>query len=165
MKNFRFENTLLVFDFDGVFTDNHVYVDEHGREMVRCSRADSLGIAFLHEKNIPMLILSTEENPVVSARAAKMKIDAIQGCKDKAAFLQHYALDHMINLSSVLYVGNDINDLPIMRLVGFPVCPSDAHPEIKKIACLVLSHPGGSGAVRELCDILLELYDKTRSKL
>ena len=147
---------LLVFDFDGVFTDNHVYVDEQGREMVRCSRVDSLGVARLREKQLPMLILSTEENPVVSARAAKMGIKAVQGCKDKGAFLQRHVADHGIDFGAVVYVGNDINDLSAMRLVGFPVCPADAHPEVKRIARLTLANPGGCGAVRELCDILLE---------
>lgn len=151
--------TLLIFDFDGVFTDNHVYVDEQGREMVRCSRADGLGIALLRGKKIPMLILSTEENPVVSARAAKMKLEAVQGCQDKAAFLQRHAAAHALDLGAVLYVGNDVNDLPAMRLVGFPICPADAHPEVKETARLVLSRPGGSGAVRELCDLLLEQYN------
>jgi YrbI family 3-deoxy-D-manno-octulosonate 8-phosphate phosphatase len=146
---------LLVFDFDGVFTDNHVYVDEHGREMVRCSRADGWGVAMLREKKIPLLILSTEENPVVAARAAKMKIESVQGCGDKAAFLKRRAAERAVDLGAVLYVGNDVNDLPAMRLVGFPVCPSDAHPEVKEIARLVLSRPGGGGAVRELCDMLL----------
>jgi N-acylneuraminate cytidylyltransferase len=147
---------LLVFDFDGVFTDNHVYVDEQGVEMVRCSRADGLGVARLREKKLPMLILSTEENPVVSARAAKMEVEVVQGCKDKAAFLQRHAVDKAIDLNAVLYVGNDINDLSAMRVAGFPVCPADAHPEIKRIARLVLSNAGGRGAVRELCDLLLE---------
>jgi YrbI family 3-deoxy-D-manno-octulosonate 8-phosphate phosphatase len=147
---------LLVFDFDGVLTDNHVYVDELGRETVRCSRADSLGIARLQaRKNIPMLILSTEENPVVGARAAKMNIPAIQSCGDKAAFLKRHAEQKGFALESILYVGNDLNDLEAMRLVGYPVCPSDAHAAIREISRVILSCPGGSGAVRELCDMLL----------
>jgi len=149
---------LLVFDFDGVFTDNHVYVDEQGREMVRCSRADGLGVARLREKKVPMLILSTEENPVVAARAAKMKIETVQGCRDKAAFLQRHAAENGVDLGAVLFVGNDVNDLSAMRLVGCPVCPSDAHPQVKEISRLVLSRPGGDGAVRELCDMLLENF-------
>jgi YrbI family 3-deoxy-D-manno-octulosonate 8-phosphate phosphatase len=146
---------LVVFDFDGVFTDNHVYVDEQGRETVRCSRADGWGVARLREKNVPMLILSTEENPVVAARAAKMGIEAVQGCADKAAFLRRCAAGRGIEPETVIYVGNDLNDLPAMQLAGFPVCPADAHPDVKKIARLTLANSGGNGAVRELCDMLL----------
>ena len=102
---------LIVFDFDGVFTDNTVYVSEDGREMVRCSREDSLGINMLQARNLPMFILSTETNPVVAARAAKLKLKAFQGCGNKRQFLESYLNEHNLSSEDVIYMGNDLNDL------------------------------------------------------
>ena len=146
---------LVVFDFDGVFTDNFVYVDEEGREMVRCSRADSLGVTHLKTAGFRMLIVSTETNPVVSQRAAKLGLPAHQGCGDKACFLETYLHEEKINPGRVVYIGNDINDLNAMSLVGFPVCPADADERVKAMAALVLHNSGGRGAVRELSELLL----------
>lgn len=147
--------SLIVFDFDGVFTDNTVYIDEDGKESVRCSKADSLGIAMLREQGVSMCILSTETNPVVSIRGKKLSIPVFQGCGNKAAFLSAYLNEHDISFERVVYMGNDVNDLDAMSLVGVTVCPADAHPAIKAIASIVLSSNGGKGAVRELCDMLL----------
>ena len=146
---------LIVFDFDGVFTDNAVYVDENGKEMVRCLRRDGLGVAMLRDRGVPMLILSTEANPVVAARGRKLELEVFQGCKDKAAFLKKLMAERGINPAQAVYVGDDINDLAAMRLVGCRGCPSDAHPAIMDIADLRLTRPGGHGAVRELCDLVL----------
>lgn len=147
--------SLLVFDFDGVFTDNFVYVDEDGRESVRCSRADGLGISLLRKQGMNMCILSTEKNPVVAARGKKLELPVFQGCADKANFLKRYCEQENIPLSDVMYVGNDVNDTEAMELVGYSVCPADAHEQILKIAGLVLRNNGGCGAVRELCDYIL----------
>ena len=146
---------LIVFDFDGVFTDNTVYVDENGVESVRCSRADGLGLSMLRKRNVNMCILSTEKNPVVTARAHKLGITAFQGCEDKKKFLATYLLDKGLNPERVIYMGDDINDYEAMLIAGFRVCPNNAHMEIKKIVDIVLSKVGGHGAVRELCDLLM----------
>ncbi|MDR2350502.1 MAG: HAD hydrolase family protein [Deltaproteobacteria bacterium] len=153
---------LIVFDFDGVFTDNRVYVLEDGREMVCCSREDSLGIARLKKHQIPMMILSTEINPVVAARAKKLFLLLHQGCADKAAFLKKYLSEMDIPKNSVIFVGNDVNDLEAMRLAGFSACPVDAHPEIKNMASLTLTKRGGNGAIRELCDLIAREIEKPR---
>jgi len=147
---------LIVFDFDGVFTDNTVYVSEDGREMVRCSREDSLGINMLQAHNLPMFILSTETNPVVAARAEKLKLKTFQGCANKRQFLEDYLREHNLSDEEVIYMGNDLNDLEAMRLVGFAVCPFDAHETVKAHCSLVLSKKGGYGAVREFCEFVLE---------
>jgi N-acylneuraminate cytidylyltransferase len=152
---------LVVFDFDGVFTDNCVYVNEDGSESVRCSRADSLGIARLREKGVPMLILSTERNRVVAARAGKLRIPAIRGCRDKTLALRKYALKRKIDLRKTIYAGNDVNDAAAMELAGFSACPSDAYGKVKEIASLVLTKSGGQGVVRELCDMILAGMEKT----
>ena len=143
---------LLVFDFDGVFTDNLVRVDQHGHEAVFCSRADSLGVDMLRTAHVPMLILSTETNPVVTARANKLRIPVEQGCGNKAAFLAAYMQSKGIEPNNVIYMGNDVNDLAAMRLVGCIAAPGDAHPAVLNIAHVVTAALGGRGAVRELCE-------------
>jgi N-acylneuraminate cytidylyltransferase len=150
---------LIVFDFDGVFTDNLVYVFEDGREMVRCSREDSLGLDLLKKRGIPMMILSTETNPVVAARAKKLKIDLAQGQGDKASFLESYLAKNSIPPDQVVYLGNDINDLAAMALVGLTVCPADANEAVQAACHLVLTKSGGRGAVRELCDLVAAAVD------
>lgn len=147
---------LIVFDFDGVFTNNLVLTAQDGTESVFCSRGDGLGIDMLRSAAVPALILSTETNPVVHSRAAKLKIPVFQGCKDKALFLQNYLWEHKINPQQVVYMGNDINDLAAMKIVGTVVAPADAHPDVLAVANYITSAKGGCGAVRELCDYLLQ---------
>lgn len=149
---------LLIFDFDGVFTDNIVRVDQHGHEAVYCSRSDSLGVDMLRAAHIPMLILSTETSPVVRARADKMRIPVEQGCGDKAAFLAAFMREHTLTPHNVIYMGNDVNDLAAMRLAGYVAAPRDAHPAVLKIAHIVTAAPGGKGAVREICDRILAAH-------
>jgi len=146
---------LLVFDFDGVMTDNAVYIDQNGREMVRCHRGDGLGIAMLKEAGVPMCILSTETNPVVTARGIKLGIPVFQSCGHKKVFLENYFKEHDIDGRRVIYLGNDVNDIEAMRLVGFTAAPADAHLAVRQMVDLVLTRPGGHGAVREFCDFLL----------
>ncbi len=147
----------FVFDFDGVLTNNLVHLDHNGNELVSCNRGDGLGFDVLHKINKPTYILSTEKNPVVTARANKLKIPAIQGVKDKVAALQNLANEKNYNLNRVLYIGNDINDYNVMQLCGYPVCPGDSHTKIKEIASIVLKTSGGCGVVRELLEDVLEL--------
>jgi YrbI family 3-deoxy-D-manno-octulosonate 8-phosphate phosphatase len=147
---------LVVFDFDGVMTDNAVWVGEDGAEIVRCDRADGWGIARLREIGMPMLILSTETHPVVTARANKLAVPCLQGVADKAAALSDYLQAHRIDPDEVVFVGNDVNDLGCLELVGMPVAVADAHPAVAERAAHVLERRGGAGAVRELCELLLE---------
>ena len=157
MKNSRLsvqvkDIDLIVYDFDGVMTDNRVIVFQDGIEAVIVNRADGLGVDRFRDLGIPQLILSTETNPVVKARAAKLCLEVIASCKDKKIALKNYCAQNGYDLTRVLYVGNDLNDLEVMRIVGFPVAPADAHPEIKKIAKLTTVAKGGEGVVKELSD-------------
>jgi YrbI family 3-deoxy-D-manno-octulosonate 8-phosphate phosphatase len=145
----------LIFDFDGVFTSNTVYVDENGKETVRCSRSDGLGLEKLRKSNVPMVVISTEKNPVVSARCKKLKIDVIQGCDDKVEAALGWATKQSVDLSNVVFVGNDINDIPLMKEVGHPWCVSDAWQEVKDSCEVILKRKGGDGAVREACENFL----------
>ncbi len=147
--------SLVIFDFDGVMTDNHAWVDQDGRESVMVSRSDGMGISLLRKAGIEMAVLSTEPNPVVSARCQKLKLPVLQGIADKAAALRGLLDERGVDPARVVYLGNDVNDLPCFPLVGCAVVVADAHPAAKAQADLVLSKPGGQGAVRELCDLLL----------
>lgn len=147
---------LMVFDFDGVITDNRVWVDENGFERVAANRSDSLGVRLLSEAGLEMMILSMEVNKVVAARAKKMGIAALHGINDKVTTLRNLLKDRQIPAENVIYVGNDTNDLDCFRLVGYAVAVGDAQPEVKRAADLVLSQTGGHGAVREICDLILQ---------
>ncbi len=151
---------LVVFDFDGVFTDNKVYTAQDGTETVMCDRRDGLGVKMLREHGVPMFILSLETNPVVAARARKLQLDVEGGCEDKAEFLEQYLQEHDIGSENLIYMGNDLNDLEAMKLAGFSVAPADAHPRVVEIADLVVTATGGNGAVRELCEIIVETSEK-----
>jgi YrbI family 3-deoxy-D-manno-octulosonate 8-phosphate phosphatase len=149
---------LLVLDFDGVLTDNRVWTDEAGHEMVASSRSDSLIMSSVRQAGIEVVILSSEINPVVSARAKKMCVPALQGVGllDKAVVLRKLLAERKVEASRVVYVGNDINDLPCFELVGWGVAVADALPEVQRAADHVLEKTGGHGAVRELCDLLVK---------
>jgi len=147
---------LVVFDFDGVFTDNRVLVMEDGREAVVCNRGDGMGLTRLREHGVETLVLSTEVNPVVSARCHKLKMPFFQGLSNKAATLRQIAAERGVELERTIYVGNDLNDLECMNAVGFAVAPRDAAATVLDQADLVLSNKGGDGAVRELCDLILQ---------
>ena len=146
---------LIIFDFDGVMTDNRVLVFEDGREAVFCNRADGQGISLLRRDGLKMLILSTETNAVVTARAAKLGIDVVQSCSDKRAAVVEIMQQHRVTPDQVMFVGNDVNDLDAMKSVGWPVAPSDAHASVLAIARHVTKARGGEGVVREVADLVL----------
>jgi YrbI family 3-deoxy-D-manno-octulosonate 8-phosphate phosphatase len=143
---------LLVLDFDGVLTDNHVYVGEDGRESVRVSRADGLGLSVLAETGVEAVVLSSEVNPVVAARCGKLGIPCVQGVADKAGALERIVIARQLDWREVAYAGNDVNDLGCMALAGVPIAVADAVAPVLAKAQLVTSRPGGLGAVREICD-------------
>lgn len=146
---------LVVFDFDGVMTDNRVLVQQSGDEAVWCHRGDGMGIARLKDAAFDVVVLSTERNPVVTARCRKLQIEAIQSCDDKLTRLQQYANERHLSPQQIAYVGNDINDLSCLRWVGWPIAVADALPEVRAVAKWVTHLPGGGGAVREVADRLV----------
>lgn len=145
----------VVLDFDGTQTDDKVYVDSEGREMVAVHRGDGLGIAALRRSGLDLLILSTEQNPVVAARANKLKVPVLHGIDRKDIALKQWCDERGITPERVLYVGNDVNDLPCFGLVGWPVAVASAHDAVRAAARAVTTTPGGEGAIREIAAWLL----------
>jgi len=147
---------LCAMDFDGVMTDNRVLTDQEGREAVWANRGDGWGIARLKEAGVRVVVISTEKNPVVAARCRKLDIECVHGCADKLAALQAMAQQHTLDASQIAYIGNDVNDLACLGWVGAAFAVADAVPSVRAVAHYVTRAPGGFGAVRELCDLIIE---------
>lgn len=149
--------SLVVLDFDGVLTDNRVWVTESGEESVVCNRGDGMGLSMLRKSGVEVVVLSTERNPVVAARCKKLNLPCHQGIDDKRSALLRLITESKVDLADVVYIGNDINDLACICMVGCGIAVADAHPSVLKAADLILSHRGGQGAVREFCDRVLKV--------
>ena len=147
----------FVFDFDGVLTNNRVCLDQEGKELVCCSRADGLAFDVLRKLQKPTYILSTEKNPVVAARANKLKIKVLQGVGNKLDVLTDLVSKEGFKMDRILYVGNDLNDFYAMKYCGYTACPSDSHELIKELSTIKLNLCGGEGVVRELLENVLGL--------
>jgi 3-deoxy-D-manno-octulosonate 8-phosphate phosphatase (KDO 8-P phosphatase) len=144
----------IAFDFDGVFTDNLVYTSETGEETVSCWRSDGLGLSKIKEISIPIWVISTETNPVVSERCKKLGIDHIQGCNNKLESLKKLISKFGVTLAEVAYVGNDINDRQCLKQVCLPIVVADAHIDVLDLGQYITKASGGRGAVREVCDLI-----------
>jgi len=145
----------VIFDFDGVLTDNKVYVTEDGREMVCCNRGDGLAFEVFRKIGLPVFIVSKETNKVVGARAAKLNVPVFQAVSDKCEAVAVLARNEHLRLSDVLFVGNDLNDLDVMKTCGLSACPSDSHPRVREAATFVLQTKGGDGVAREVAERIL----------
>jgi N-acylneuraminate cytidylyltransferase len=148
---------LIICDFDGVITDNRVWVDQDGRETVAAYRSDSVRVRELRAIGIDVMILSSEPNRVVEARARKMGVEAIHGIAlhDKGRVMGEVLEQKQLKAENVIYIGNDLNDLPCFEVAGWSVAVADAYPEVLHAADYILSKPGGHGALREICDLIL----------
>lgn len=158
---------LIIFDFDGVFTDNRVFTSQEGIESVACWRSDGIGLNRIMKLGIKIVIISTESNPVVSVRAVKLNIPSIQSVEDKASAVKETCKKHNIKKENTMFVGNDINDIPAFLEVGFPVGVADSYPEIYPYIIHKTTKNGGFGAVREICDLIfntVNINSKTESK-
>tara|TARA_B100000795_G_C22788928_1_gene435965 strand:- start:284 stop:790 length:507 start_codon:yes stop_codon:yes gene_type:complete len=154
------------FDFDGVMTNNLVYLNSEGDEFVSCSRSDGMAFDALRKLKKISYILSTEKNSVVNARAKKLLVPVIHGVDNKVNALKSIVDNDGLDLKNIVYVGNDLNDFHVMSICGYAVCPSDSHNAIKEISDIVLEKAGGDGVVRELVehvmgiDLIKILYSK-----
>ena len=145
----------VLFDFDGVFTNNKVYLSENGVESVRCDRGDGFGIEMLRKAGLRLAVVSKERNIVVEKRCEKLKLDVWSGVDDKESFVQELLKKEGKEWETTLFIGNDLNDLACIQRAGFSACPSDAVPAVLEAAKIKLKSKGGEGAVRELCDLLI----------
>tara|TARA_Y100000589_G_scaffold301944_1_gene313154 strand:+ start:1229 stop:1729 length:501 start_codon:yes stop_codon:yes gene_type:complete len=145
---------LLIFDFDGVLTDNKVYVNEKGEESVMCNRADGLAFEALKKVGIETIIVSTEKNKVVKRRAEKLNVKLIQGVSNKLLTVEQLAQDNGLGLNQIMFIGNDINDLSVIRKVGWSACPIDSHKLVKKSCTFIFNRKGGDAIARELVEDL-----------
>ena len=156
----------FIADFDGVFTDNHVYLNHLGEEFVKCSRSDGFGISMLKSANVlkitdlQIAILSLEKNKVVNARSKKMGIPCFTGIQNKYAFLEKtyfpsLNVDVGEGFTRLIYLGNDLNDLKVIERAGISFVPNDSHPLVLSKASNVLSRNGGHGFVREAVEKII----------
>ena len=165
----------VVFDFDGVFTDNKIWVDQDGREIVRCDRSDGLAFDFVRAFQrrghlvSEFFILSREANQVVLARAKKLQLVCHHGIGDKLGFMTEYLAARLSDsadpFAGMVYLGNDLNDLPLMRRAGYAVAPADAHPRVCEIAHLVMQQRGGEGFVRAFIERFLGIDQLTKEEI
>lgn len=155
MKNIDLKQIKFVgFDFDGVFTDNKVFVDEDGKESVVCSRFDGIGLKRLTELGIKVVIISSEPNPIVKHRARKLNIECFHNVSDKRSVFEGIMTRLRLKNFETLFLGNDINDKEVLKFAGISVGVSDSVDEIEEFIDFKLSRKGGQGAVRELCDLI-----------
>ena len=148
------ELKLIIYDFDGIMTNNTAFVLEDGKEGVIINRSDGIGVNMIKELGIPQIILSTEENSVVAVRAKKLGLPVFQGIRNKKQALFEISRKQNVALKNIMYVGNDVNDLDCMKAVGLAVAPADAYDEVRSVAKIVLKSGGGEGVVREIAGYL-----------
>lgn len=154
------EVKLVVFDFDGVFTDNRVYVGQDGKEMVSCWRSDGVGLSRVKEVGVKTIVITSEVNPVVKKRCTKLEIDCVTNCKDKLSALKRVIREQGLSPREVCFVGNDLPDLDCLKYVGHPVAVKGSADEVLKVAKYTTQREGGSGAVREVCDLIYKAQRK-----
>jgi 3-deoxy-D-manno-octulosonate 8-phosphate phosphatase (KDO 8-P phosphatase) len=145
---------LIIYDFDGVMTNNLVYLSSDGIETVACNRSDGLAISIIKKYAIRQVIMSSEKNNVVKLRAKKLNIEVIHGIADKKKVLLEFCANNKYKLDRIVFIGNDLNDLEVMKLVAFPICPSDACDEIKFFSKYITKASGGNGVIREFLGFL-----------
>lgn len=144
---------LIAFDFDGVFTDNTVWVFDDGSEAVRGSRADGIGLRKLDRLHVSTVVISSETHPIVAIRAEKLRVRCMQSCREKRPVLERLAGEARVSLDEVAFVGNDANDRDCLLAVGLPIVVADAHADVRALGRYRTRAPGGHGAVREVCDL------------
>lgn len=162
-KNFS-DIKYLVIDVDGTMTDSGVYYDGTGNEFKKFSTKDGAGFFAAHAVGMKYMILTGRECEATARRMKEMKADyLIQNCTDKIGFLRSFVAEEKISFEEIGYLGDDLNDYPVMQLAGFAGCPADACEEIKEICDYVSSVKGGYGAVRDIISWLLKQRGEWKS--
>lgn len=155
----------LAMDFDGVLTDGAVWWGPNGEEWKRLHFADIMGLSLARKSGMLIALISGENSPIVDRLARRFGIiDIHKECKDKASAVRKFSEQHGLDLREICFIGDDVNDLPALEIVGLSACPADARPSIRKRCQLVAKLTGGNGAVREIVDTLLESARTARRK-
>lgn len=150
---------LLVLDVDGVLTDAGMYYSARGEELKKFNTRDGMGIALIKDVGIPTAIVTGESSEIVQRRAEKLRIEDIYlETKDKSVALDELLEKYGLTADQVAFIGDDLNDLPVLKRVGLAVTVADGAPANKKLAHYITEKKGGEGAVRELCDLLVESH-------
>lgn len=147
---------LLVMGFEGVLTDNRTVFFEDGKAAVACSRGDGMGLEMVQRHGVKVAVFSEEQDSVAPVRCEKLRIPCYKGIHDTAAFLERLAQEYRLSKEQIVYVGNEVSDLPGLRRAGLGIAVADAHTTVLAKADWVLEARGGHGAVREVCDLILE---------
>ena len=149
---------LILTDIDGVWTDGGMYYDNHGNELKKFHTYDSAGVLFCKKLNLPVGILTGETTEIVAKRAEKLKLDHLyQGVENKLDVAKDLCNKYNIDLNDIAYIGDDLNDISLLKSVGFSACPSSAPNYIKKIVHTVLNKKGGEGVFREFVEYLFDI--------
>lgn len=147
----------IAFDVDGVLTDGAVWWGPGGAEWKRFCFADIMGVSLARRAGLALALISGEDSPLVDRYAQKMHIHhVVKGCRDKAAALREFALVAGLELGQICFMGDDVNDLPAMRIAGLSAAPANAARAVAAQAHFISTSPGGNGAVRELVEAILE---------
>lgn len=150
---------LLALDFDGVMTNGYVNVDQDGKEMVQCSRIDSMGIGILQKNGIPVIVISTEANQTVTKRCEKIKVKCwqkVESTQGKLEILKSHAEELGLHPEEIAFMGDDVNDIAALEFAGVAFTVYDGHKLVKKIADYITEAKRGEHAVREVCELIME---------
>jgi YrbI family 3-deoxy-D-manno-octulosonate 8-phosphate phosphatase len=147
---------LVISDVDGVLTDGGMFYSKSGEEFKKFNTKDGMGVELLKQNRINTIFLTKENSKVSRSRAKKLQTKIYFGIENKEKKLKQICKNLKINLENVAYIGDDVNDLTAMKLVGFSGSPNDAVVKIKKIANYVCKNNGGEGAFREFTDLIID---------
>lgn len=145
---------LILYDFDGVMTNNKLFLFEDGKEAVILNRSDGLAVSYINKLNIEQAIVSTEENKVVTKRGKKLNIKTYQNIENKLQFVKEIIINKKISPEEVAFIGNDLNDLELIKFIPNSYCPKDSHPKVLKASKTVLNKKGGNGVIMAFFNFL-----------
>lgn len=152
---------LVLTDVDGVLTDGGMYYTADGDIMKKFHTRDGMGVTLLKKKNIPTIIITKEKTSMVKRWASRMKIEKLyDGILEKEKMVDIICKKYCISFDEIAYIGDDVNDVELLKRVGLSIVPHDAVKEVKRVSHYVCKINGGSGAFREAADLILSKTDK-----
>lgn len=153
--------TTIILDYDGVLTDGNILVTQDGDALRTINTRDGYILQYAVKKGYRVIILTGANAQSIRHRFVELGIKEVhQGIEDKLAFFKSYMETHKLNLENILYIGDDIPDYPVMKMVALPVCPADATEEIKSISKYISDKNGGKGCVRDIIEQVMKVQGK-----